>query len=254
MPAPNLPAAPVDLSDAEFAELDDLLAGLPEPWQPMDVVMLDGYLCGVIVQPVPVEPEQWLPWVFDAEGREPPVGADPAALARIRLLAQRRHTALNRALLEDGGFDPLILEEGDDGAEGEGGAAGDAPDALGGVSAVSRPLLPWVVGFQEACAHFPALQEMDDDAVMAAMARLYRHLPAETDEERELQSTLDHELPLATLDEAIEELVATVADLADLTRDARYRVDTVRRDTPKVGRNDSCPCGSGRKFKQCHGR
>jgi preprotein translocase subunit SecA len=25
------------------------------------------------------------------------------------------------------------------------------------------------------------------------------------------------------------------------------------RDTPKVGRNDPCPCGSGKKFKQCHG-
>jgi preprotein translocase subunit SecA len=22
----------------------------------------------------------------------------------------------------------------------------------------------------------------------------------------------------------------------------------------KVGRNDPCPCGSGKKFKQCHGR
>jgi preprotein translocase subunit SecA len=29
---------------------------------------------------------------------------------------------------------------------------------------------------------------------------------------------------------------------------------TVRRDTPKVGRNDPCPCGSGKKFKQCHGK
>ena len=28
---------------------------------------------------------------------------------------------------------------------------------------------------------------------------------------------------------------------------------TVRRDTPKVGRNDPCPCGSGKKFKNCHG-
>jgi preprotein translocase subunit SecA len=26
------------------------------------------------------------------------------------------------------------------------------------------------------------------------------------------------------------------------------------RDIDKVGRNDPCPCGSGRKFKQCHGR
>jgi hypothetical protein len=27
----------------------------------------------------------------------------------------------------------------------------------------------------------------------------------------------------------------------------------VVRDQPKVGRNDPCPCGSGQKFKKCHG-
>jgi SEC-C motif-containing protein len=29
---------------------------------------------------------------------------------------------------------------------------------------------------------------------------------------------------------------------------------TVVRSTPKVGRNDPCPCGSGKKYKHCHGR
>ena len=31
------------------------------------------------------------------------------------------------------------------------------------------------------------------------------------------------------------------------------RPQTVKRDAPKVGRNDPCPCGSGKKYKQCHG-
>ena len=31
-------------------------------------------------------------------------------------------------------------------------------------------------------------------------------------------------------------------------------VQTMKRDKPKVGRNEPCPCGSGKKFKQCHGR
>ena len=31
-------------------------------------------------------------------------------------------------------------------------------------------------------------------------------------------------------------------------------VAQVVRDQPKVGRNDPCPCGSGKKFKQCHGK
>jgi leucyl aminopeptidase (aminopeptidase T) len=31
------------------------------------------------------------------------------------------------------------------------------------------------------------------------------------------------------------------------------RVETVRREEPKVGRNDPCPCGSGKKYKKCCG-
>ena len=28
---------------------------------------------------------------------------------------------------------------------------------------------------------------------------------------------------------------------------------TVKRATPKIGRNDKCPCGSGKKYKKCCG-
>ncbi len=35
---------------------------------------------------------------------------------------------------------------------------------------------------------------------------------------------------------------------------APARPVTVTRDQPKVGRNEPCPCGSGKKFKQCHGK
>lgn len=45
---------------------------------------------------------------------------------------------------------------------------------------------------------------------------------------------------------------------------AHYRIEqrgkgavkgtTLRRDVRKVGRNDPCPCGSGKKYKHCHGR
>ena len=34
----------------------------------------------------------------------------------------------------------------------------------------------------------------------------------------------------------------------------KARVTTVRRDSAKVGRNDPCPCGSGKKYKRCHGK
>jgi preprotein translocase subunit SecA len=35
-------------------------------------------------------------------------------------------------------------------------------------------------------------------------------------------------------------------------QDKNQKVEPVRVDK-KVGRNDPCPCGSGKKFKQCHG-
>ena len=94
---------------------------------------------------------------------------------------------------------------------------------------------------------------MADDGVMTAMARLYRHLPAETAEEKEVVALLDRDHPLNDLDDAIEELVVTVADLCSLTEEQRYKVETLVREGPKLGRNDPCHCGSGRKYKVCHG-
>src|SRR5262249_12881451 len=161
---------------------------------------------------------EWLPDVFDFEGRPLPDDVDPDWLARTRALILRRHAALNRAMNEDGWFDPLVLEPEDD-------AAPAQDEALASMSPLGRALMPWVAGFQHATICFPALAELPDDAVMAALARVFRHLPAETDEERELVATMEREQPLATLDEAIEDLVVAVADLCDLTRELRYKVD-----------------------------
>lgn len=236
-----------DLTDAEFQELDELLAQTPEPFEPLDAVMLDGYLCGVIVQPVLLETEAWLPHVFDFDGQPLPDDADPVWRERVTALILRRHAALNRAIAEDGWFDPLILELDDFNPP-------RTDDPAASLNPVSQALFPWVAGFQHAMESFPDLLELPDPAIDVALARLYRHLPAQTDEEREVVATLDKEHPLATLDEAIEDLIVIVADLEDLTRDRRYKVETVKRDAPKVGRNDPCPCGSGRKYKQCHGK
>ncbi|WP_374604334.1 preprotein translocase subunit SecA [Arenimonas sp.] len=39
-----------------------------------------------------------------------------------------------------------------------------------------------------------------------------------------------------------------------LAAEGRGVLATANREGPKVGRNDPCPCGSGKKFKQCHGK
>jgi len=36
--------------------------------------------------------------------------------------------------------------------------------------------------------------------------------------------------------------------------DGGEKAEPIRRDKPKVGRNDPCPCGSGKKYKKCHGK
>ena len=41
---------------------------------------------------------------------------------------------------------------------------------------------------------------------------------------------------------------------SDMLSLAQEKVETVRRQSPRVGRNDPCPCGSGKKFKKCCGR
>ncbi|MCH7342684.1 UPF0149 family protein [Pelomonas sp. CA6] len=261
-----------DLSDAEFGELDDLLADTPEPLQPLDASMLDGYLCGVLVQPRLIPIEEWLPPIFDYDGGQLPEDVDPAWLARVRTLVARRQAALNQSMLEQGWFYPLVLDleaEADGDAQGQaapetspetaapvdtqGEAAPDEGQPALPEDPITRSLLPWVAGFEYAAITFPDLHEQADDNVQALLARLYRHLPAETDEEKEIVATLEREHPLKNLDEAIEDLVLTVVDLQAATEAQRFHVEQVRHDAPKLGRNDPCHCGSGKKFKHCHG-
>ncbi|MED5620877.1 UPF0149 family protein [Ideonella sp. BN130291] len=239
-----------DLNDQELDELDNLLADTPAPLEPLDIVMLDGYLCGVLAQPRLIERTEWLPPVFDLEGRSLPDTVDAAWLARCTALLEKRHAALNRGMAEDGWFDPVLHESM---PEPDPEAGSDAADVWAGMPEISRPLFSWVAGFQYATTVFPELTSLDEDEVVSALDRVFRHLPPETDEDREIVQALNDAVPLATVDEAVEDLVLAVADLWELTSEARFRVEPVRRDTPKVGRNDPCPCGSGKKYKQCHG-
>ena len=43
-------------------------------------------------------------------------------------------------------------------------------------------------------------------------------------------------------------------DLQFLSATSSTAPQTVSNGAPKVGRNDPCPCGSGKKYKKCHGR
>jgi uncharacterized protein len=263
----------MDLTDAELEELDELLAQTPKPLSPLDVVLLDGYLCAVLVQPRLVPVAEWLPPIFDTDGRTWSVLDDPGAAARnerIQALASRRLAALNESLAEEAWFDPLIPAPEAEAAEpgtsaGAGTASGDAAPGLS-AEQIRDTLAPWASGFEyglsvirdladamddEAAARPAALS--DPQAASLALMRVLRALPALNDEQAAMVAELDRAQPLTTLDDAIDDLVGGVADLWDMTRAARYRVEPRRLESPKVGRNDPCPCGSGQKFKRCHG-
>ncbi|MFO0144404.1 MAG: UPF0149 family protein [Betaproteobacteria bacterium] len=108
----------------------------------------------------------------------------------------------------------------------------------------------WCAGFFNAINAWPGLGDLPADEVAPLLANLYRYIPAgDNDELRQLHRDLDAALPRPdSAEDAIDDLVATVLDLADITRPNR----PVRR-APKLGRNEPCWCGSGRKYKRCHG-
>ena len=63
-------------------------------------------------------------------------------------------------------------------------------------------------------------------------------------------------IPIDERPKVVEEMISNAMDAFAFFQEARERAlspATVRRDQPKVGRNDPCPCGSGRKYKACHG-
>jgi preprotein translocase subunit SecA len=58
---------------------------------------------------------------------------------------------------------------------------------------------------------------------------------------------------IAGADEEQAAAAAAAAARASTRPQPRVQVQPVRREGPKIGRNDPCPCGSGQKFKKCHG-
>jgi uncharacterized protein len=236
-----LAAADQDLSEAELAELDALLAAIPTPLEPLDAVMLDGFLCCVIVQPALVEFETWLPYVFDAGGHRWGEAEPGEEQRRARALVLRRHAALNRSLAEYGNFEPLLLQPDADNADEQQHAAADPIGSI---------LRPWVAGFEQALHVLPALADLDDSQVRSALARVLQFLPADGSDAEAPRPNAKSPM---SLDQAIDHVVGGVVELYEWTLPLRYKVQAVRHAAPKVGRNDPCPCGSGRKFKHCHG-
>ena len=190
------PLAP--LTDAEVSELEQLLDSLPASLEPLDISALDGYLCGVLLQPRPVPVVQWLRWVGDVEGQALPPGPQTDRLAALAL---RRHAELDLAIGQRQWFDPWVFEM-------------DAEDL-----APSELTLPWVAGFAAAMDHFEGLMALDHPGLLEPLAVLYAGFdPEDLEDADELLAVIETLEPPDTLAEAVEDLVRSVLLLADVSR------------------------------------
>jgi uncharacterized protein len=196
------------LSEGELDELQRLLDAVPAPLEPLDVSMLDGFLCGVLVQPVAVPAGRWMRHVTDADGRALPDGFDTT---RLQGLVARRHAELEGAIGRRQWFDPWVFELSDP----QPSAAAEDAEARIGLDAV----YPWVAGFAAAMELFPQLLALGGPAVTEPIALLYQHLaPGDLEDADELLAEIDSLEPPQDLADAVERLVRATLLLADVSR------------------------------------
>jgi uncharacterized protein len=220
------------LGERELDELDALLAaeGLPE--ETMDLAMLDGFLAALAAGPTRIEPDIWLPQVWGGDEAAAQARHDfPADAARVEALA-RRHADFLLAELqaEPEAYTPILYTA----AEG------------GEIAGIEE----WCVGFVLAMNLDEAAWQpmLDDAAAEEFLAPILLHGTEAGAEE------LERKPELAARDAGFAATLAdAVLDVYDYWTPERAARTTVRLATPKVGRNDPCPCGSGRKFKKCCG-
>ena len=217
-PPKSPPRAARPLSEFELDELQALVDRVPAPLEALDVSMIDGYLCGVLLQPRRVAVARWLPHVTDADGRALPPNFDAA---RLHSLVLRRHAELDDAIQRRQWFDPWVFELEDDDVradrpvfDGE-----DDEDAAGQDVGAIDAVYPWVAGFATALELFPDLMALDAKALTEPLALVYRHLaPDDLEDADELLAEIESLEPPEDLSDAVEGLVRATLLLADVSR------------------------------------
>lgn len=227
------------LNEDEIDELDDFLSSDAAPVECMDVAMLHGFLTALIAAPSVALPSEWLPVVWGDEGGPEFESLDEAN--RILDLMMRMMNSISETLQHaPDNFMPIIHEQ--QTAEGE------------------LELSPkvwcrgFIIGTQFRKEDWEPLIEDDDNRILIlpiiafANERAMREILTGPNKGKTSREKLMAQIPLA------------VAGLYDYWRLRRQKLAggiTLDRapagHSPKVGRNEPCYCGSGKKFKKCHG-
>jgi uncharacterized protein len=226
------------LSDAELDRVADLLKHCGSKGA-MNVEMLDGFLAALICGPETVLPSEYLPEIWGGDEANGPVFESKSALQELLSLIMRYWNASIHSLQSGDVFLPVLLHD-------ESGIA-HAND--------------WSSGFMRGMAmrRDSWLRLMDDEehggALIPIMALAHEHDPD--------PQMRPYKEPISA--ERREQLIVGIA--AGVTAIFRYFATerklqsrrlgsamTSRRGAPNVGRNEPCPCGSGKKFKHCCGK
>lgn len=261
---PALGPDELDELDALLDELRTREEDVPQ-WE-----FCDGFLTALVCTRRAIAPAEYLPmllgdgepvqWPEDAPLRRLPMFADMAQQERFLALWQRRWDEVAQALdtpvetLDD----PRTLEP----------EVMDVRGALLALPEAERPAMEdeevpsfaqvWALGFMFAVENWPEdwapPRERDhaqwlDDALDAIVAL------TEDDTGRPSVNMYTEDGPPSVSENRVErfgEAIWAVYDLRQLWRSLGPRVETVRK-APEPGRNDPCWCGSGKKFKKCHG-
>ena len=230
------------MTDEEIKELDQLLLDAEGIEESMDISTLDGFLTAIVCGPKTIMPSEWMRWVWDMErGEDAPEFKNQDQAQRILGFLVRHMNDIAQTLTrEPEQYEPLLMENPNGG------------DPI--------PIL------DEWCSGFMKGVQLDSEGWLPVIAGkpdwMSTILLYGTEEGWEALKKKN--LSLDEHEALAEGLAGTVQKIHALWPEERGKQiaegtlpKVVRRapvrNTPKVGRNDPCPCGSGKKFKQCHG-
>ena len=230
----NANTQPRLLTDDELARLDALLEAA-NPEESMMLEELDGFFAALACSPERVPPGEYLAVALGREPGEP--GATDTPLMgeedgkELRRLLEAHRQAVAGQFYDGEGYAPVM------GQDEDGRAQGNA----------------WAIGFVRGMALRPdAWDELEEDDEFADALDPLMRLVEEVDPEEGSEPLPVSDEERGPLIEAMFEGVMEVYDYFRARRERNLAPPTIRR-AAKVGRNDPCPCGSGKKYKQCCG-
>jgi uncharacterized protein len=221
------------LTQVEFSELDRFLASDLTSEHTMMVDTLDGFLTAIALGPTDIPVSQWLPRVWGPDEKDTPRFRNEEQADRILALIVRQLNGVLRTLqLNLDRYSPIVDVVTHDGVEYD-----DAEMwAFGFMAGINLVRTAWQPVFEN-----PEVLETLKPVFLLSAKNL-------TDAQRELVATPQQRAEL------VAQLPATVATLYRFWQPYRKAEapEPIRAEV-KAGRNDACPCGSGKKYKKCCG-